>query len=144
MPVCKNCGSRIDKFSKDVCPICGQVNPFSEKTGSETVEVTTSIDVNNEDYKPRHKKTMLILFIALGFFGVPFFYLYQKKSGLIFLLINLIGMGVIGFILGFYAHLEIYAAILIAVSIFLVINSGTGLYLYFMPNLQDGRGDFVL
>ena len=113
-------------------------------TISETVEVTTSIDVNNEDYKPRHKKTMLILFIALGFFGVPFFYLYQKKSGLIFLLINLIGMGVIGFILGFYAHLEVYAAILIAVSIFLVINSGTGLYLYFMPNLQDGRGDFVL
>ena len=144
MPVCKNCGSRIDKFSKDVCPICGQVDPFSEKTGSETVEVTTSIDVNNEDYKPRHKKTMLILFITLGFFGIPFFYIYQKKSGLIFMLLNLVGIGLISFLFAFYAKLPVYAAILISLGAFLVINSATGLYLYFMPNLQDGRGDFIL
>lgn len=144
MPVCKNCGSRIDKFSKDVCPICGQADPFSEKRGSETVEVTTSIDVNNKDYKPRHKKTMLILFITLGFFGVPFFYIYQKKSGLIFMLLNLVGIGLISFLFAFYAKLPVYGAILISLGAFLVINTVTGLYLYFMPNLQDGRGDFIL
>ena len=123
MPICKNCGSRIDKFSKDVCPICGQVNPFSSQSGNETVEVTTSIDVNNEDYKPRHKKTMLILFITLGFFGVPFFYIYQKKSGLIFMLLNLVGIGLISFLFAFYAKLPVYGAILISLAAFLVINT---------------------
>lgn len=144
MPVCKNCGNRIEKFNKNRCPICGQVDPFSEVVSTETIEVTTSVDVDNLDYKPRHKKTMLLLFIFLGFFGVPFFYIYQKKSGLIFLLINLIGMGLISFIFAFYAKLPIGGAIGIAVAIFLLINSATGLYLYFLPNLQDGRGDFVI
>ena len=144
MPVCKNCGNRIEKFNTNRCPICGQVNPFDEQVSTATVEVTTSVDVDNSDYKPRHKKTMLILFITLGFFGIPFFYMFQKKSGLIFAAINIIGIALISFIFAFYAHLLVGVAIAIALAIFLVINSGTGLYLYFMPNLQDGRGDFIL
>ena len=144
MPVCKNCGNRIEKFNNDRCPICGQIDPFSEKATSETIEVTTSIDVENEDYKPRHKKTMLILFLTLGFFGVPFFYIYQKKSGLIFALINIIGIGLISFLFAFYAHLPIWAAILSGFAMLFAVNAGTGLYLYFLPNLQDGRGDFIV
>ena len=144
MPVCKNCGNRIEKYNKDRCPICGQVDPFSERVGTETIEVTTSIDVNNEDYKPRHKKTMLILFLTLGVFGVPFFYIYQKKSGLIFLLINMVGIGLLSFIFAFYAHLPVWGAILIGFALLYVVDAFTGLLLYFRPNLQDGRGDFIL
>ena len=24
MPYCRNCGARITKFEKDICPVCGQ------------------------------------------------------------------------------------------------------------------------
>ena len=28
MPYCKNCGARITKFEKDICPVCGQKKPL--------------------------------------------------------------------------------------------------------------------
>ena len=143
MPVCKNCGSRIDKFNKDRCPICGFENPFDEN-GQKTVEITSNIDVESGDYKPRRKSTMLVLFISLGFFGIPFFYMHENKKGIIFLLLNLLGMGVVGFILAFYVKLPIGAAIAIAVGIMLIINSVTGLLLYRTPNLKDGNGEFII
>ena len=102
MPVCKNCKTRIDKFSKDRCPICGVEHPF-EGTTSETIEVTTSVDINDQkNYRPCTKKTVLILFIVLGFFGVPFYYMHHVKKGLIYALINLLAIGAITFLLGFY------------------------------------------
>ena len=39
MPNCRNCGARITKFDKDICPVCGTKNPL-QGVGSETMEVT--------------------------------------------------------------------------------------------------------
>ena len=82
MPYCKNCHSRIDKFNKDRCPICGQERPLDDVT-SDTIEITTSVDVNdlNLNYHPRQKKKLLIYFLTLGIFGAPFFYLYDTPRG---------------------------------------------------------------
>lgn len=143
MPTCRNCHSRIDKFNEDRCPICGVEKPF-EGLNSDTIEITTSIDVDNQDYHPRQKKTLLLLFIFLGFFGVPYFYLYQKRNGLIYLLLNVIGISAITFILGFYASIPYYFSFLIALGIFMLLNSGLGLYYFFKNNLKDGRGEFII
>ena len=142
MPTCKNCGSRIDKFNKDRCPICGFENPFNEN-GVKTVEITSNIDEKLSDYHTRKKSTMLVLFILLGFFGVPFFYLHQKKNGFIFLALNLIAIGLVSFILAFYAQLMVVAAILIAFGAMMVVNTISGIILYKTPNLKDGNGEFV-
>ena len=48
MPKCKNCNNRIDRFNKDRCPICGVTFPF-EGMNSDTVEITTNIDVDSVD-----------------------------------------------------------------------------------------------
>lgn len=143
MPICKNCNSRIDRFNKDRCPICGVVNPFEGMT-SETIEITTSVDETTKLYKPCKKLTMLLLFIFLGFFGVPFFYIKQPKIGVYYLLINLIGIGAVGFILGFYSGIGMILGYVIAVIIFLVINSIVGVIMYKKNNLQDGRGEFII
>ena len=143
MPICKNCHSRIDKFNKDRCPICGVENPF-EGVSSETIEITTNVDIDTKDYHPRKKKTLLLYFIFLGFFGVPYYYMYQKKLGIYLAIINLLGIGLIGFFLGFYAQLNYGVAYAIGVSALLVLNSALGIYYYFAKNLKDGRGEFIL
>ena len=144
MPYCKNCGSRLQKFDEDRCPICGAERPF-EGVSSETIEITTEVNEETEkNFKPRKKQTMLALFIFLGFFGVPFFYLYEKKKGIIYAAINIVGIALISFIFAFYMHLLIPVAIVIAFAMLLVVNLAMGLYLYFFPNLKDGRGEFVL
>ena len=45
MPNCRNCGARLSKFDTDLCPVCGIKNPL-EGTSSETVEITSQIDLS--------------------------------------------------------------------------------------------------
>ena len=143
MPICKNCGTRLDKFNKDICPVCGQVHPF-EGVSSDTVEITTSIEVQEKDYNPRKKKTALILFILLGFFGTPFFYLYEYKKAYIYTAVNVVGIAVLTFLFNFYAEIAWYFALLIGFGILMLVNTGFGLYFFFLPNQKDGRGEFLI
>ncbi|MCR4911726.1 MAG: DUF2157 domain-containing protein [Bacilli bacterium] len=143
MPICKNCGSRIEKFNKDFCPICGCKSPFAQD-GEKTVEITSNIEVGNSGYQPKKKSTMLMFFIFFGFFGIPFFYLKQIKSGIILMIINLIGIGALSFIFAFYAQLPIYWSVIIAILLLLVVNTVAGLVLFRTPNLKDGNGEFVI
>ena len=144
MPVCKNCKSRIDKFSKDRCPICGVENPF-EGTTSDTIEVTTSVDIDDHrNYHPCTKKTLLILFIVLGYFGIPFFYLSETKKGFIHFGLNVLAVGLTTFLLGFYVPMNYVLSALIGVGAMLLINTLMGIILYFRPNMRDGRGEFVI
>ena len=144
MPVCKNCKSRIDKFSKDRCPICGVENPFDGMT-SETIEVTTSVDINDhKSYRPCTKKTALILFITLGFLGVPFFYLHETRKGFIYGGLNLLSIGAMTFLFGFYMNIPYYFAALIGVGIMILMNTVLGVIFYNRPNMKDGRGEFII
>lgn len=143
MPICKNCHSRIDKFNKDRCPICGTEKPF-EGVSSDTIEITTSLDVEDLDFNPRSKKKLLVLYITLGFFGIPHFYLYNKKLGVLSLILNMLFIGLGGFLLGQFTSIKMYLAFIIVILASLLINSLIGLYLYKKPNLKDGRGEFVI
>ena len=143
MPICKNCGSRIEKFNKDRCPICGVENPFTGD-GAKTVEITSNIEAGSSDFRPKKRKTMLILFIVLGFFGIPFFYIKENKKGFILFALNLITIGLLGFIFTFYGGLSIVASIFIGVGAMWLVNSFTGILLYRIPNLKDGNGEFII
>ncbi|MCQ2802581.1 MAG: TM2 domain-containing protein [Bacilli bacterium] len=143
MPICKNCHSRIDKFNKDRCPICGTEKPF-EGVSSDTIEITTSLDVEDLDFNPRSKKKLLVLYITLGFFGIPQFYLYNKKLGVLSLILNMLFIGLGGFLLGQFTSIKMYLAFIIVILASLLINSLIGLYLYKKPNLKDGHGEFVI
>lgn len=144
MPVCRNCKSRISKFDKDICPICGAKLPL-ENVNSETIEVTSEIDVSRPEFsnaKPRHKKILLTLFCLLGFTGVPFFYLKLKKLGLLWLLLNCFTIGGASIFM-FFASPLTYWGILIAFGFVYLINIIVGIVYFKTDNLKDGNGEFV-
>lgn len=146
MPYCKKCKSRIDRFDKDRCPICGEVNPF-DGVSSDTIEITTAIDTSNIkdiDYHPRKRKTLLLLFIFLGVFGAPYFYLYRKKEGIFHLITDVTLDIAATLILYFLLDLHIALAIIIPLAIDYLFNIAMGIYLYKKPSIKDGRGEFLI
>ena len=143
MPICKNCKSRIDKFNKDRCPICGVENPFEGVT-SDTIEITSSIDVDNMNFNPRKKKVFLLYSMLLGFFGVQFFYLYKTKLAIISSSTNIVVIVLGGFLLGYFTTFGYGAGFGIFIALMFLINTLVGLYVFKKPNLKDGRGEFII
>lgn len=145
MPNCKNCGARISKFDKDICPVCGTKNPL-EGVSSETVEITSQIDLNNfvEGQKVVcRRKKMLVLFCACGFTASQFFYLKRKKFAILWLVINLLLIGAFFFILSM-ARMPLPVVIILSILSSYVLNGIVGAIYYFLPDLKDGEGEFVV
>lgn len=146
MPVCRNCHSRISKFDNDVCPVCGCKNPLEGVT-SETIEITSKLDVNSPDYKdyhPKHRLTVFFLFFLIGFTGAPLFYLKKNKFALIWLISNIAFIAILGSILAFLTPLETYLGYLIVIAITYLVNLGFGLFYLIKKDLKDGRGEFLI
>lgn len=146
MPNCKNCGARISKFDKDICPVCGTKNPL-DGVSSETVEITSQIDLNNfvEGQKVVcRRKKMLVLFLACGFTSIQFFYLKKKKLAVIWLIINLLILGGLFALLYLLPNVPLAVAIIIPILATYVINSIYGAIYYFLPDIKDGEGEFIV
>lgn len=144
MPVCRNCGGRISRFDKDRCPICGTVAPLKGVV-SETVEVTSEIDLNSKEFnfKPKERGIVMLLFTLLGFSGAGFFYLKKNKLGLIWLLSNIILISILALLFIFLVKLDYVWGIIIPVIISYIINIGVGIYYLVKPDIKDGRGEFI-
>ena len=146
MPNCKNCGARISKFDADICPVCGTPKPL-QGVSSETIEITSQIDLNN--FKEgqnivRRRKTLLLLFILVGFIGIPFFYLKKKKMALLWLIINLVVLGGLFALFFFALKFHVALAIIIPLLVVYIANAMTGVIYNFIPDLKDGEGEFVV
>lgn len=145
MPVCNNCGSRISKFDKDMCPICGALKPL-EGVSSETIEITSEIKLGNHEFKNYQFTSRLItclLFVFLGIFGAGFFYAKYKKAGLIWLIGNVVVIGGLGSILAFLTNMGILWGYLVPLFVCYFINIVAGLYFLLKSNLKDGNGEFM-
>ena len=143
MPACRNCGARLTKFDKDVCPVCGTKNPLEGVT-SDTVEMTSFINMEqNKDFRVKKKTTMLFYAFVAGFTGLPFFYLHEIKKGIICAILNILYFGM-SFVL-FSIVLEIQPVITVVLNIIIMyfVNSLVGIELYFKDSLKDGFGEFV-
>lgn len=144
MPVCRHCGSRIEKFNKDRCPICGEINPL-EGSSSDTVEVTGVIDISPNDYadfKPKTRKTFLLLSCLIGWLGVQFFYLKYKRAGFIWLAINLAILGG-GFCAFFFGVHSLLLAILIPLLVVYTANIAFGLVIFKKPSFKDADSNLL-
>lgn len=145
MPKCRNCGGRITRFDKDICPICGEKNPLAG-VSSETVEITSNLDLNDvelKNFKPSTRFKTFILFILIGWTGAPMFYLRYIRIGLIWLFINA-SIFIASFLpLLLLTNLGLLFSLLIAISIIYIINIIMGIIAYFKHNLKDGRGEFL-
>ncbi len=146
MPSCRNCGARLSKFDKDICPVCGTLKPL-EGVDSETVEITSQVDLSGFQAGQkvvRRRKTLLLYFLLLGFTGMPFFYLKQKRNAFLWLIVNLAILG--GLFVFFFLALSLHIALAIILPIITVyvLNAGVALIYYFLPDLKDGEGEFVV
>ena len=146
MPTCRNCGARLSKFDKDICPVCGTPEPL-KGVNSETVEITSQVDLSSfqEGQKVvRRRKNMLILFLTVGFAGLAFFYLKKKKEALLYLAINIL-LFTSGFLLlHLLAKLNIALSIILPIIAMYIMSAIFGLVYYYTPNLKDGEGEFVV
>ena len=146
MPSCRNCGGRITRFDKDICPICGQKNPL-EGVSSETVEFTNDLNSLKAEelktFRPATKFKTLVLFCLLGWTGAPMFYLGYISQALIYLAINLFFIGGIGSVFAFLTPLGYIWGYVLAFGISFIINIVVGIIVFLKHNLKDGRGEFL-
>lgn len=144
MPVCRHCGSRISKLDKDRCPVCGELNPL-EGVNSDTVEVTSVVDITSDDvygFKPKTRKTFLLLSCLIGWLGVQFFYLKYKRAGLIWLAVNLVILGG-GFCAFFFGVHNLLLAILIPLLVVYAANVAFGLVIFKKPSFKDADSNLL-
>ena len=144
MPVCRHCGSRISKLDKDRCPVCGEINPL-EGVNSDTVEVTSVLDISSSEelaFKPKTKKTFLLLSCLIGWLGLQFFYLKYRRAGLIWLAINLAILAG-GFCAFFFGVHSLLLAILIPLLVLYAANIAFGLVIFKKPSFKDGDGNLL-
>ena len=145
MPVCKNCGGRITKFDKDICPICGQANPFEEGY-EETKDVTSVLVGAGEKLDTSHKKKKMTAFLysaLIGFTGMQFFYLGYKKNAYGWIGINLVIILVSQLVFTYGANIKWYFALLITVGIVYAVNILLGLVFLFLKDYKDYNGELV-
>lgn len=144
MPNCRNCGSRLSRFDKDMCPICGVKDPFLGMS-TDTNEITSEIETVKEikDYRPKSKKTIFILSLFFGFTGASFYYLRYIMTGIIWSIVNLICSGAIFATLFFLAKIDIALSCILSISLLLICNIILSVVLTFKTDLKDGRGEFV-
>ena len=145
MPSCRNCGARLSKFDSDICPVCGTKKPL-EGVSTETIDITSQVDMSGftaGQKVVRRRKTLLLYFLLVGFTGAGFFYLKQKRNALLWLLGNLVVIG--GLFAFFFAlGLHIALAIILPIVTVYVLNAGVAFLYYYLPNLKDGEGEFVV
>ena len=145
MPKCKYCNSRLSKFDKDICPICGAKHPLEGVSG-ETVEITSDLALNIEElksFKPATKFKAMMAFIFLGWTGFPMFYLRYILQGFIWLALNLMVFALIFLSFFFLMELGIIPSLLIPIGIIYGINIIAGIIVFFKHNLKDNRGEFL-
>lgn len=144
MPNCKSCGSRLSKFDKDICPICGCVNPLKNVT-SETIEITSEISLSSEafNYKAKERFIAFILFFLCGFLGIGYFYLAMPKKGFIWLGINVAFILGLGFLLSLPLKFGYLLGFVVTIIIVILINTIIGLYYLLKKDIKDGRGEFL-
>ena len=147
MPYCRNCGSRITKFDKDICPVCGTKKPL-EGVSSDTIEITSELNIHSKEgkkqYQAHFRMTAFILFSFIGWTGAGFFYLKFKKFGLIWLLSNLVvilGLGAL-FVLAVFGPKE-WVGYFVSPAIAYLVNIGTGIFFLVKKDLKDGNGEFI-
>lgn len=90
---CKNCGEKLTKFNKEICPYCGCLNPIEDSVDDS--DTTRKIDILNDyssDIKESftiRKHIFIILSFFVGIFGIQFIYIKKYKLFLINLLLSL-------------------------------------------------------
>ncbi len=138
---CKNCGEKLTKFNKEICPYCGCKDPLSESI-AETDTTKAVSYVNEEEVKINQKsfKTFLLLTYFLGIFGAQYLYLNKIKEFIFTSIANLI-IYICVFFICFASKVDTWAMILVPLIVLYILSIGYGLFLTFRKSIvKDNNG----
>lgn len=144
MPNCRHCGSRIEKFNKDRCPICGETHPL-DGISSDTIEITTSLvngSLEFEDLKQKKKMVFLVLFVLLGWLGIPFLYLKDYKRTIISFVSHILFMAILFCLLFLLLKVSLLLSIIIIIGAIYLIDLLLTLIFHY-TTIKDGYGNIV-
>ncbi len=123
---CRNCGQKLTKFHKEMCPYCGIKNPIEDFTDSS--DTTQAIDKIKEEelvFNEKSYRNYTLFSLFLGIFSVDLFYLGFKTLALMRLLINF-GIWLVSFLTIFLINND-----LLIVSIFAPLGVLYLLYFFY-------------
>lgn len=140
MPKCRICDSKVDAKAT-VCPVCGCPNPcdYSHKTSDLTINITEVKDIVGFNYK---KKLTASLLTMLDIIGLGRFYLGYRKTGIFFIVLNvllIVSSIFIHMLIPSLSTLSIALIIVLAIFLFNIIH---GLIILFTNSL-DANGDVL-
>lgn len=103
MPKCSKCSHDLTIFDKDLCPFCGQPQPFDEnqKVEGDTTQFVDNVESIKEAklYKRKKLSTYCILMSTLGIFAAHLFYIKSTMKAIYLLFANLAFIGGSGYLL---------------------------------------------
>lgn len=143
MPNCRNCNTRLTKFEKDICPVCGCKNPLEGMT-SETIEITAEINSVKDEITDYHQKSRTVCFILsllFGWTGAVYFYLRKTSKAIIWILLNLALFG--GLFAAFYLFDLGWLAYVLPIIIVYIFNIAMAFRFFYANDYRDGQGNFL-
>lgn len=144
---CKNCGEKLTKFNKEICPYCGFKEPFDEEDlETDTTGRIDIVSVNSTpitDYEKKSMKRFVFLTSLAGFSGAGFFYIKRKTAFIVSLLFNICLL--LGFALVFYFSTKnIFLTIILPIVIDYIINIIFSFLVYKrLISIHDNNGEFL-
>ena len=139
MAKCRICDAKIDP-RVFVCPYCGCSNPLDKSSNSTSDLVINSTTLQDlVDYKK--KKTAVLLTIFLDIIGLGRRYLGFKRTGLVFLIFNIILLGASFFVCN-YIGFTWWQLLLLVLAVIFVVNLIRGLIILF-TDYCDANGDLL-
>lgn len=142
MAKCKYCHESITRLDKEVCPFCGGLKPL-DGTDTSTQDITKVIGQVETKVEIKHKKRLIaaLLSFFLGFFGLQFFYVGKKVTGLASIALTLVVIG--GFGGGFFAIFGNVLSFIITAAVVEIVNIVFGLDFLLSHNVVDSNGEFL-
>lgn len=144
MMKCKECGQKLSKLDKDICPFCGCRKPLEgmEDVTQDFTKAFTPIEVEEKAIKPKSKLVAALLSMFLGFLGATGFYLGKYKEAVIQIAFSAIIIGGFGCLL-FFTCLENALAFVIPGALVLGLNIAYGIRLLISNSITDRNGEFL-
>lgn len=142
MAKCVQCGSKI-KNDASFCPVCGCRNPLDKK--ERTNDYTLAFeDLTDElkDYNPKKAGRACLLACLLGFCGIQYKYLENKKMMILSIVWSVLSLA-FGFLLGYFTSgRSILLAIVVGVLLLFAVNICDGLS-FLLFKRKDGHGEDI-
>lgn len=138
---CRHCGAKLSRLDKDICPFCGEKDPFEGNEVYQTEDLTKALEkVEVEEVKQKSRCAALVLAFLLGFIGVNEFYLGYKKAGFIVVIITLVFSIALTLLRLLVIQNNLIIIIPVIVYELLFIIQGIS---YFRSNAKDKRGELL-